>query len=136
MIFLTGSPFIEVPSPRSSKRGKLVKLKLISFAATTGLIIGIGFVGATGAQAETRLTGSPVISLPIVSKPNFVPPTDGGSTSPTPSNPNNGSPGRQFCYAVRVVTGFTTVWLIIGNVTKPVQVAVYGTEWICTMVYG
>lgn len=97
--------------------------------------MGIGVVGATGAQAETRLTGSTPFKSPIVAKPNFVPPTDGGSSPSTPGNPGIGSAGRQFCYAVRVVAGFTTVWLIIGNVTKPVQVAVYGTEWICTMVY-
>jgi hypothetical protein len=113
-----------------------MKMKLISLAVVTGMITGIGIVGATGAQVETRPTGSTSFMSPIVVKPNFVPPTDGGSTPPTPSNPSNGYPGRQFCYAVRVVTGFTTVWLIIGNVTKPVQVAVYGTEWICTMVYG
>jgi hypothetical protein len=113
-----------------------VKKKVISLIATIGLLMTVGAVGATSAQAETRSIGSSTFVSPIVAKPNFVPPTDGGSTPPTPSNLNNGSPGRQFCYAVRVVTGFTTVWLIIGNVTKPVQVAVYGTEWICTMVYG
>jgi hypothetical protein len=26
--------------------------------------------------------------------------------------------------------------MIVGNVSKPVLVAVYGSEWICTIVYG
>ena len=38
--------------------------------------------------------------------------------------------------AIGLITGFATVWLVIGNVTKAVQVAVYGTEWLCTIIYG
>ena len=113
-----------------------MKKKLVSLIVTTGMMMGIGVVGASSAQAESRPTVSNSFIGPIVSKPSFVPPTEGGGSSAASSNPSNGSAGRQFCYAVRVVTGFTTLWLIFGTVAKSVQVAVYGTEWICTMVYG
>jgi hypothetical protein len=110
-----------------------MKLKLISFGATTGLIIGIGFVGATGAQAETRLTGSPVVSLPIVSKPNFVPPTDGGGTSPALGNSN--SAGQQVCSVVTYISNYVGFWQKVANVNKWVEVAIYSSALVCTIVY-
>jgi hypothetical protein len=113
-----------------------MKMRAISLIATTALFLTFGAVSSTSAQAGTRFSGSSSYVSPILAQPNFFPPTEGGGSSGSPTKPSDGSAGRQFCYAVRVVTGFTTVWLIFGNVTKPLQVAVYGTEWICTMVYG
>lgn len=94
--------------------------------------MGIGVVGATGAQAETRLTGSTPFTSPIVAKPNFAPPTDGGSSSG--GNVGQGLSGQQVCYVVRVVLGFTTVWETIGKVSKWVQIPVYGSNLVCTIL--
>lgn len=109
-----------------------MRSKLISLFVTTGLIMGIGVVGATGAQAETRLTGSTPFTSPIVAKPNFAPPTDGGSSSG--GNVGQGLSGQQVCYVVRVVLGFTTVWETIGKVSKWVQIPVYGSNLVCTIL--
>lgn len=113
-----------------------MRKKFISLVVATGMITGIGVVGATGAQAESLPIGSTILISPIPATPNYILATDGGGSSSASNSPSIGSTGRQFCYAVRVVTGFTTVWLIFGNVAKPIQVAVYGTEWFCTMIYG
>lgn len=111
-----------------------MKKKAISLIATTALLITGGAVGATSAQAETRLSGPSTFVSPIVVKPNFVPPTDGGAASPAPSNPSDGSAGQQVCYVVRVVLGFTTVWETIGKVSKWVQIPVYGSNLVCTIL--
>jgi hypothetical protein len=111
-----------------------MKKRAISLIATTALFVTIGALGAPGAQAETRLSGPSTIVSPIVAKPNFVPPTDGGVTSPAPSNPSQGSAGQQVCYVVRVVLGFATVWETIGKVSKWVQIPVYGSNLVCTIL--
>ena len=105
---------------------------------TTSIFMSIGLtaMGANSAQADVQQVSSKSVSQQNSAKPNFFPPTDGGSSSPTPNIPGASSVGMQVCYSVRVVAGFTTVWMIVGNVSKPVLVAVYGSEWICTIVYG
>ena len=111
-----------------------MKKKLISLVVATGMITGIGVVGATGAQAETRSTGSTTFTSPIAAKPNFVPPTDGGSSSPTPgaSNPE----GRQVCSVVQYVSDYVGFWQKVSNVFKWVQVAIYSSALVCSVIYN
>jgi hypothetical protein len=107
--------------------------KSISIVTAVTLLLGLSLSSASSAGAATISTSSNGTTL-IAAKPNFMEPVGGGSS--TPSNPGGTAVGKQVCYAIKVVTGFTTVWLIVGNVSKPVLVAIYGSEWICTIVYG
>ncbi|CAN2228650.1 hypothetical protein MCEMRE196_01444 [Candidatus Nanopelagicaceae bacterium] len=102
--------------------------KMISLVVATGMITGIGVVGATGAQAESRSTVSNSISSPIVAKPNFVPPTDGGGSVPP-------SIGERVCTEVQYVSGWVDVLEVVGKVNKWVKVAVYSSTIFCTIVY-
>lgn len=111
-----------------------MRSKLISLVVTTGMIMGIGVVGATGAQAETGLIGSSPFTSPIVAKPNFVPPTDGGSSSPAPGAAN--SAGRQVCSVVQYVSDYVGFWQKVSNVVKWVQVAIYSSALVCSVIYN
>lgn len=110
-----------------------MRKKLISLVVATGLITGIGVVGATGAQAETRSTGSISFTTPIVAKPNIYPPTDGGGSSGAPSNPD--SVGRQVCSVVTYIASYLGFWQKVANVNKWVQVAIYSTAIVCSIIH-
>lgn len=105
----------------------------ISLVVAIGMIMGIGVVAATGAQAETRSTGSTSFTSPIIAKPNFVPSTDGGGSSPTPNNPN--SPGQQVCSVVTYISGYVGIWQKVANVNKWVEAAIYSSAIVCTILY-
>lgn len=108
-------------------------MKFVSLAAITGLIMGIGLVGATSAQAETRSSGPSTFVSPIVVKPNFVPPTDGGGSSSSPGNSN--SAGQQVCSVVTYISNYVGFWQKVANVNKWVEVAIYGSALVCTIIY-
>jgi hypothetical protein len=110
-----------------------MKMKFVSLAAITGLIMGIGLVGATSAQAETRSSGPSTFVSPIVVKPNFVPPTDGGGSSSSPGNSN--SAGQQVCSVVTYISNYVGFWQKVANVNKWVEVAIYGSALVCTIIY-
>jgi hypothetical protein len=105
-----------------------MRTKLISIIVATGIMTGIGAAGATGAQAETRSTFSNSITSPIVTKPNFVPPTDGGGSIPP-------SIGERVCTEIQYVSGWVDVLEVVGKVNKWVKVAVYSSTIFCTIVY-
>ena len=110
-----------------------MKSKLISLISTIGLLMTVGAVGATSAQAETRSIASPTFLSPIVVKPNFVPPTGGGDTGPAPSQ---GSAGRQVCSVVQYASDTVGLWQKVGNVVKWVQVVIYSSAIICSVIYN
>ena len=100
----------------------------ISLVVAIGMIMGIGVVAATGAQAETRTIGSTSFTSPIIAKPNFVPPTDGGGSKPP-------SLGERVCTEIQYVSGWVDVLEVVGKVNKWVKVAVYSSTIFCTIVY-
>jgi hypothetical protein len=110
-----------------------MKKKAISLIATAALLITGGAVGATSAQAETRSSGPSTFVSPIVVKPNFVPPTDGGGSSSSPGNSN--SAGQQVCSVVTYISNYVGFWQKVANVNKWVEVAIYGSALVCTIIY-
>jgi hypothetical protein len=110
-----------------------MKKRAISLIATTALLITGGAVGATSAQAEIRPTGSPTFVSPIIAKPNFFPPAEGGGSSSSPGNSN--SSGQQVCSVITYIANYVGFWQKVANVNKWVEVAIYSSALVCTIVY-
>jgi hypothetical protein len=86
---------------------------------TTGLLI--GSMNASTAAAAPQVKSHIRLSSMLM------------TTEPISTNPIT---GRQVCHAVQVVTGTTTLWLIVGRtLPKWVSIPVYGTSLICTFIY-
>jgi hypothetical protein len=68
-----------------------------------------------------------------VTKPNFVPPTDGGGSSASSNSSSN--TGQQVCSAVRYISDYVGFWQKVANVNKWVEIAIYSTAIVCTIIY-
>jgi hypothetical protein len=105
-----------------------MKKKVISLITTVGLVMTIGAVGTTSAQANvTQLAPTSFSPLTTV-KPNFVPPVDGGGST-TPSI------GQQVCSVITYISGYTGIWQKVANLNKWVEVAIYSSAIICSVIY-
>jgi hypothetical protein len=102
--------------------------KVISICIALTLVFGLGLLSSATAEAAPTSASPNSSSAPVVVKPYFVPPTDGGGSIPP-------SLGERVCTEIHYISGWVDVLDVVGKVNKWVKVAVYSSTVLCTIVY-